>query len=146
MNTDDFAQARQVTAVTYDLEIGELFDEFNSFLNYCHYEHHDASSLKCLRESLWRFKEEVNKHFIGPKHYHFQTCKYHILEHYYEQVLMFGSLLNGDTDTPESYHTMIKKSYKNTNKKGMYGSMRSNFLKLITMRINLFMSANTNRR
>lgn len=46
--------------------------------------------------------------------------KYHILEHYIDQIEQFGSLLNGDTETAEGLHPMIKRAYKNCNKKGAF--------------------------
>lgn len=106
--------------MTYDLEVGELFDEFNSFLNYCHYEYHSEDTLRFMADSLVKFKTEVEKHFFPFAETEFTTPKYHILEHYVEQVRQFGSLLNGDTDTTEGYHPIVKRAYKNTNKKGTF--------------------------
>lgn len=112
---------RQLPVITADLTEGPVFYYFSEFLNFCHYESHNLTTLNYLRTSLDKFKNEVERVFVQDtrlKDCRFATPKYHILEHYAEQIQMFGSLLNGDTDSTERIHVLVKQAYKLTNKKG----------------------------
>jgi len=102
------------------MEIGPLFAHFSDFLNYCHFTSHDTQTLGYMRDSLHRFKLECERHFMRFHPTKLSTPKYHLLEHYTSFVERFGSLLNGDTDTTEGIHTMIKAAYRKTNKKGTW--------------------------
>jgi hypothetical protein len=69
-----------------------------------------------MRQALADFKDCVEELFF--EFYDFKTLKYHMLEHYITYIDMFGSLLNGDTDTTEGLHPAVKQAYKKSNKKG----------------------------
>jgi hypothetical protein len=55
---------------------------------------------------------------IQPEHAKMITPKFHLFEHYVEQIEKFGSLLNGDTDATERLHCTVKDAFELTNKKG----------------------------
>lgn len=69
-----------------------------------------------MKASLNAFKSAARKNFKDFDS--FLYPKFHLLEHYPDQILKFGSLLNGDTETPEGLHPAVKRAFKNTNKKG----------------------------
>lgn len=104
-------------ALTFDLEDGPLFDYFAQFLSYLHYVSHDRSTLQQTQDALRLFKEQVETLYFTLHRTQFTTPKYHVMEHYGEQIRKFGSLLNGDTESTERLHVYIKKAYKLTNKK-----------------------------
>jgi len=102
------------------MDVGSLFFHFSEFLNYCHYVSHDKMTIGYMQTSLKEFKILVERHFFAHHNSQMKTPKYHMLEHYCWFILQFGSLLNGDTDTTESLHTIVKQAYKNSNKKGSH--------------------------
>lgn len=112
-------KSRQMCAVTYDLNVGDLFDEYNSLMNYSHFINHTQETIDSMIVTIQAFKIQVEKQLYEYSSTDFTTSKYHLLEHYPAQILRFGSLLNGDTDTTEGIHPMVKRAYRNTNKKGM---------------------------
>lgn len=109
-------QSRQILAITYDLSYSHAFKHYYEFQNYCHYVSHNQATIGYMKTSLKAFKDAVLEEF--GDYDDFWYLKFHILEHYPEQIERFGSLLNGDTETPEGLHPTIKRAFKNTNKKG----------------------------
>lgn len=75
-----------------------------------------------MRKALRGFKQHVEDLLFIHTDRYFKTSKYHILEHYMRLIERFGSLLNGDTETTEGMHPIVKAAFRNTNKKGMKSS------------------------
>ena len=71
-----------------------------------------------MQNSLMAFKTEMATYLVDFHDTGMRTPKFHILEHYTWFILQFGSLLNGDTETTEGTHTIVKQSYRVTNKNG----------------------------
>jgi hypothetical protein len=115
-------QIRQLPAITFDYAVAEALEYFSQFLYYCHYVSHNKSTLREMESILHKFKDEVEKYFFAWDK--FKQPKYHIMNHYMDQIRKFGSLLNGDTESTERLHGYVKKAYKNTNKKVNIADLR----------------------
>jgi hypothetical protein len=73
-----------------------------------------------MKASLRRFKDQVEQYLMESHPTGFRTPKYHILEHYFDQLRRFGSLLNGDTDATDRIHCTVKDAFELTNKRGTH--------------------------